>query len=184
MKKVLILILLISTIFLSGCSSLFNLNGWIMPDDLEFLAVIDSLDTPKKICKYMENFEWNISIHTYSPYQMYLANLENWNDTGDCDDFATFATWVAHYHGFEVYRVTMWQKFTGFYGLPLIMPHVLGVFVENGLYTYCNEVFYCPIFTDNFKEIVDDYVSGNCWVSGVINFKVYDYDNNLIKEGK
>ena len=175
MKKTLLIISILSIIFLTGCG-LFNVNGWICPDDdQEFIELINSLDTPEKICEYMESFKWNISLHTYSPYQMYLANLKDYNDTGDCDDFAAFATWVARYHGYEVYRIYLWGKFTGFYGLPLILPHVMGVFVEDGKYTYSNNQYYCPLFADSFKDIIADYESRNY---EVISFKVYDYENN------
>ena len=180
MKKTLLIISILSIIFLTGCG-LFNVNGWICPeDDQEFMELVNSLNTPEKICKYMESFKWNISLHTYSPYQMYLANLKDYNDTGDCDDFATFATWVARYHGYEVYRIYLWGKFTGFYGLPLILPHVMGVFVEDGKYTYSNCYLYNPLYADNFKSIIQDY---ELTQYPVIFYKVYDYENNLIEKG-
>lgn len=176
MKRVFILIILLFC--LTGCG-IYNLSDFIMPDDSEFLAVVESLDTPEKICSYMkENFEWNWSIQTYSPYQMYLANLENWNDTGDCDEFATFAAWVAHYHGYEVYRMKMWCKFTGLYDLPLILPHVMGIYVENGKYTYSNNQIYRPIFAETFKEIVTDY---ELLDYRVVSWKVYDYEMNIVE---
>jgi len=183
MKKALLIIFILSIIFLTGCQ-VFNLDGWLWPDDdLEFTELIDRLDTPEKICNYMaNNFEWNFSIHTYNPYQMYLANLEGWNDTGDCDDFAAFATWVAHEHGYEVYRIMVLCKYTGYYGLPLILPHVMGIFVEDDLYTYSNNQYYCPLFADSFQEIIDDFESR---YYPIISYKVYDYwDNPVPKVGK
>lgn len=48
MKKILVL-MLITTLLLSGCGT-FNLNEFVMPDDVEFLATIESLNTPEKIC--------------------------------------------------------------------------------------------------------------------------------------
>ena len=179
-KALLIIIIILSIMFLAGCSS-FDLSSWVCPDDQEFIELINSLNTPEKICKYMEdNFEWNISIHTYSPYQMYLANLEGWNDTGDCDDFATFGTWVAHQHGYEVYRIMMWCKCNWFYGLPLILPHVMGIYVEDGKYTYSNDYIYKPLYADDFKSIVRDY---ELTQYPVISYKVYDYENNIVEEG-
>jgi len=177
MKKAFLIISILSIIFLTGCNG-FNLNAWVCPDDLEFVELINSLNTPEKICKYMEGFEWNISIHTYSPYQMYLANLEGWNDTGDCDDFANFATWIAHQHGYKVYKIMMWCKYTGFYGLPLILPHVMGIYVEGGKYTYSNNYLYNPLYADDFKSIVRDY---ELTQYPVISYQVYDYENNKVE---
>jgi len=175
--KIILIAFLIFLIFLTGCK-LFDLGGFVLPDDDEFVAIIDNLDTPRKICQYMaENFIWNWSIHTYSPYQMYLANLEDWNDTGDCDDFATFAVFVANYHGYKTYRMNMWLKFTGLYDLPLVLPHVLGVFVENGKYTYSDEAAYIPLFANSFEEIIINFES---YGYPVISWKVYDYNNNLV----
>ena len=94
------------------------------------------------------------------------------------NDFAAFATWVARYHGYEVYRIHLWCKFNGWFGgLPLILPHVMGVFVEDGKYTYSNNQYYCPLFADSFKEIINDFES---WNYPVISFKVYDYENNKV----
>lgn len=173
--KIVLCILIVCS--LTGCK-MFDLNSFVLPDDNEFTTIIAELDTPEKICEYMENFEWNVSIHTYSPYQMYLANLEDWNDTGDCDDFATFGAWVAHQHGYEVYRMQIWVKFNSFYYLPLILPHVMGIYVEDDKYTYSNNQVYRPLFVESFQEIIDDYED---WNYSVISWKVYDYDNNLIE---
>ena len=159
---------------------MFDLTDWTAPNDSEFTAIIAEHDTPAKICDYMQHFDWNISIHTYSPYRMYLANLEDWNDTGDCDDFATFGTWIAHQHGYEVYRIQIWVKFDSFYCLPLIFPHVMGIYVENGKYTYSNNQIYRPLFVESFQEIIDDYES---YSYSVISWKVYDYNNRLIERG-
>ncbi|GAF79164.1 unnamed protein product [marine sediment metagenome] len=181
MKKALLIISILLIIFLAGCNG-FDLSSWVCPNDQEFIALLDSLNTPEKICKYMESFEWNVSIHTYSPYQTYLANLEGWNDTGDCDDFAAFAVYAANWNEIEVYRMMLWTKYIGFYGLPLILPHVMTVFVEDGSYTYANNYLYRPLFTKDFQDIADDYKARDPRIRGIISWKVYDYWNDKIEE--
>ena len=56
MKKIISLIIVL--IFLTGCSGLYNLNNFVLPDDSEFLVLIEELDTPQRICQYMiDNLE-------------------------------------------------------------------------------------------------------------------------------
>ena len=179
-KLILIVSLIVCLIVCAGCK-IFDLDDWVAPDDTIFMQLVSEQDTPKKICEYMETFEWNISLHTYSPYEMYLANLEDWNDTGDCDDFAAYGMYVANIHGYPTYRITMWAKFTGFYGLPLVLPHVMTVYIEDNKYTYSSNHLYFPIYADTFKEIIDDYEAWDYNMREIISWKVYDYNNNLMK---
>jgi len=166
MKKVIILILF--TILLTGCGT-FNLDGFVMPDDLEFLAVVESLDTPEKICTYMkENFKWVSHFSAYSPYQMWLANTKT--KAGDCNDFSAFAVWVAHYHGYEVYQIRV--------KLSLFRYHLLGVFVEGGFYTSSSNMFYYPWLCNSFGDVVKVHYNNSP------SYIVYDYNNNVIEEGK
>lgn len=173
-----IVILLAVAILLSGCG-MYDLGGFVIPDDGKFLEVVESLDTPKKICEYMKGFEWNISISTYSPYEMYLANLENWNDTGDCDDFAAYGMYVANIHGYTTYRITMWTKFTRFYGLPLVLPHVITIYEEDKGYSYSTNSCYVWTYAKTFQEVILNYEIN---FDKVLFYKVYDYEMNLIKE--
>jgi len=169
MKRLFVLILL--TIFLSGCG-IFNLNGWIIPDDLEFLAVVESLDTPQKICAYMkENFTYKEHLF-YAPDPYTFWQLKE----GDCNDFADFARFVANYHGYETYQILIYFKGT-------LLGHALGVFKENGGYSYSNIKAYYPIYADTFKEVVEHWEKSQSEYE-VKYYKVYDYDNNLIEEGK
>jgi len=145
MKKLLLIMSLIMCLTMSGCG-LFNLNGFIMPDDLEFLAVVESLDTPEKICDYMkENFTYKTH-YLYAPDPFTFWKLRE----GDCNDFADFARFVANYHGYETYQILISFKNT-------LLQHVLGVFVENDKYTYSNNTAYKPINVDTFKEVVEHW---------------------------
>ena len=151
-----LILILILTVFLSGCG-VFNLNGFIMPDDMEFLAVVESLDTPKKICQYMKNFTFKY--HTFyapSPYTLWKIR------EGDCNDFSTFAVFIADYHGYETYQIIVRFKGT-------LVAHYLGVFVEDG-YTYSSNQTYHPINVNTFEEIVSDYIRN--YGGELLNFKV------------
>jgi len=182
MKKILMTIILaILIVLLLGCK-MFNVNEWTTPQDIEFTQLISEYDTPKKICQYMQNFEWNISIHTYSPYEMYLANLENWNDTGDCDDFAAFGMYVANLHGYTTYRIQFWCK-TWWNNIPVLLPHVMTVYVENDKYTYSSNSHYFPLYTDSFEAIIDHYEKWEITIRSIISWKVYDFEGNLIERG-
>lgn len=182
-KLILIVSLIICLIACTGCK-LFDLNDWVAPNDTEFTQLVSELDTPYKIAKEMQNFTWNISIHTYSPYQMWLANLEEWNDTGDCDDYATFGMYIANFHGYETYRITMWLKTQYWYNLPLILPHVITVYVEEDKYTYTSNQYYFPLYVDTFQEIVDHHEIEDLTTKSIISWKVYDFEGNLKGESK
>ena len=152
---------------LCGCSFIYDLTNFTVPNDEEFLAVINSLDTPKKICKYMEvNFTYESNLFAYTPYQMWVLNR-----AGDCNDYATWAIFVAHLHGYEVYQIVVYAS----YG-----KHMLGVFVEDG-YSYSDNQFYKDIHAETFQEIVNHHAK--VWGVKVYNYKVYDYDMNFIEMG-
>ena len=173
MKKFFIIIsVLILCLLFTGCG-LFDLTNWTAPNDSEFIAVIESLDTPKKAVEYVKtNFEWQLHFQNYSPYQVWVVNTKA--NTGDCNDMACFLSFVANYHGYKVYQVAIRFK-EEFWG------HVLCVFVEDGKYTYSSNYFYRPIYADNFREIVDDYFTYQ--PLKFKSYRVYDYNNNLIEGG-
>lgn len=165
MKKLLIFFILL-TIFLSGCGSgLYNLNYFILPDDAEFLALIQELDTPRKICQYMENnFE-------YEPHTFYIPDpYILWqNKKGDCNDFATFAVFVANYNDYETYQIRIF--------LDSLFIHRIAIFIEDKL-SFSDNFWYFYGF-NNFKEIVkyDCYMQNEIW----LKYIVYDYDMNIIE---
>ena len=170
MKKIFILVLL--TMFLSGCSSgLFNLSNFVLPDDEEFLAVIEELDTPEKIGDYMvENFTYEPHIsNILTPYELYVIKK------GDCDEFSNFAIFIANYHGYTTYQIKIFYNDTIYY-------HVIAVFKENNKYNFSDNQYYFFVEAIDFKEIVEyNYFlhSDKMW----IKYIVYDYNNNLIEQG-
>ena len=165
MKKLSILIiLLILTTFISGCgTTLFDLNSWILPDDLEFLAMIQELDTPEKICQYMaDNFEYEKHFfYSYNPYTIWQTKK------ADCKDYAVFGQFIANYHGYETYLIK-------------INCHWLAVYKENQYSFSDNWRYYSPIY-DTFSEIVeyDFFLRNKIWSK----YFVYDYDMNIIETG-
>lgn len=164
MKKLLVLFILL-TIFLSGCG-IFNLNGWIVPDDGEFLAVIEELDTPEKICQYMtDNFESEEHPYiTLTPYQLYITRK------GDCNDFSNFSVFIANYHGYETYQILIYYKNNNY-------KHMLAVYKENK-YSFSDCEIYCSARYNTFSEIVeyDCYLRDEIWSKYI----VYDYWNDII----
>ncbi|MBA7574523.1 hypothetical protein ES695_11520 [Candidatus Atribacteria bacterium 1244-E10-H5-B2] len=172
MKKLLI-ILILSTMFLSGCGSgLYNLNLFTLPDDAEFLALIQELDTPRKICRYMlDNFE--TEEHPYialTPYELYLTRK------GDCDDFSAFSKFIANYHGYITFQIKM--LFASYvYVYPVYVYHVITVFTEYGHYTFAENQYYNPYggYHNSFGSIMQIY---HGWVS----YTVYDYYMNIVEQ--
>ena len=155
MKKYIIILILIS-LTLTGCG-IYNLNSFILPDDLEFIQTIEELDTPEKIGQYIYN-NFTYEAHPYnvlSPYSMWKTKK------GDCNDISTFAIFVANYHKYETYQVLFYGK----------INHAIAIFVENGKYTYIDNNKYYPIdFRDNINNICKfDY------------YKIYDYNMNLVE---
>ena len=168
MKIIKVLLVLAMTVVLTGCG-LFDLSSFIIPDDSEFIATVESLDTPEKACQYvMDNFEWEKHILNYSPYQVWLVNKAN---TGDCNDMACFLAFVTHYHGYEIYQIV--TRFKG-----TLISHALCVFVEEEQYTYSSNQYYHPIYVDTFKEIVDHYERS----LEITSYKVFDYEGNVVTD--
>lgn len=166
MKKIILLLLIVFT--LSGCG-IYNLNGFTLPDDMEFLAVIEELDTPKKICQYMlNNFEYHekYTYKTLNPYELFIIKK------GDCDDFSNFAKFIANYHDYETYQILMFFSST-------INKHSIVVYVEDKL-SFSDSQYYFSGF-NNFREIVKfdcEYLI----FEKLIKYIIYDYDMNIIEQ--
>lgn len=167
MKKLLVL-LIILTLFLSGCG-LCNLNNFILPDDTEFIALIEELDTPEKIGDYMlKNFTYQLhTLYVPNPYQLWLTK------NGDCNDFATFGMFIANYHFYETYLIKIFDETS--------LRHYISVYLENNCFSITDNQYYYFGFK-TFKEIVNfdsKYMIPNRkW----LKYIVYDYDMNVIEK--
>jgi major membrane immunogen (membrane-anchored lipoprotein) len=172
MKKLCIILLMISLIGLTGCG-IINPSELVLPDDLEFINLVESLDTPAKICEYMM---WNFlqepsPYSSKSPYELYLTK------TGDCNDYATFGMFCANYHGYNAYEIIISYKNT-------LTAHAIAVYEENGGYTYSD---YSQYFNKAEKSFDDVVISDGKLILAVgyqwKSYKVYDYEMNIIEEG-
>ena len=145
MKKIIGLILIM--LMLSSCSNIYNLDNFVMPDDLEFLQVVKELDTPEKIGSYMENnFEYDGKYvwKTLSPYELWKVKK------GVCGDFATFGVFVADYHGYETYFVII--HFDN-----LVDTHAIAIYQEDNNYTYSSNYEYFPLHTESIDKVIKHY---------------------------
>lgn len=178
MKKLLVLSILL-IIFLSGCG-IYNLDFFTLPDDNEFLALVQELDTPEKIGQYMlDNFTYEFH-NFYAPNPHTLWQIQE----GDCNDFATFAVFIANYHGYETYQIEIIYKFE-------TIHHWIAIYLENDGYSITDNQYYFsgyPSIIDNqlcypsfnsFKQIVkfDSLRKNKVWSKYI----VYDYDMNIIQ---
>ena len=171
MKKIIILILL--TVFLSGCG-FYNLSNFTLPDDLEFLEVVKELDSPQKIGDYMQaNFTYELhAIYAPDPYTLWKTKK------GDCNDFATFGVFVAHWHDYETYLVKILYDNT-------FEKHWIAVYTEDDRLSFTDNQYYFNnygYFFDTFREIVEF----DCKYFPDKELKKYvvkDYENNIVEEG-
>ena len=158
MKKLIISLILI--FLLSGCEiGVYNLEFFTLPDDSEFMQVVESLNTPDKICCYIkDNFTpmvFNEAV--FDPYTMWQVK------SGDCNDYSTFAIFCAAYHGYEVYQIL------------LIFPegsHMIAVYKVDEGYLFSDLCYLQEEIYNSFGEIMK--------VRGCDNYRIYDYDMNLI----
>jgi len=170
MKKLFILFILL-TLFLSGCN-IYNLNFFTIPDDIEFIALIQKLDTPMKIADYMtDDFEYEE--HPYivlTPYELY--NIKK----GDCTDFATFAQFIAHFHGYETYLAKI--NYSDY-----IHGHCITIYNINGYYHFSDNQYYTSTGYSKFRDIIEADARicqiDKTWISYII----YDYDMNIVEKG-
>lgn len=165
MKKVILSIIIL--IFLTGCG-LYNLNNFIMPNDMEFLTLVEELDSPEKIGNYMENnfiYEFH-DLYALDPYTLWRVKK------GDCNEFVTFGTFIANYHGYTTYQLGIFYK---------KLKHRIAIYEENDYYSITDNQYYYPGF-NTFEEIVefDNILKNNYnWTKYV----VYDYWNNIVEQG-
>lgn len=172
MKK-LFFISILFIFLLSGCG-IYNLNNFVLPDDTRFIALVQELDTPRKISAYMiENFTYELHLlNILSPYQLYI------NKKGDCDDFANFAIFIAHHHSYETFLIKICYK-------NLAINHYLAIYKENGLYNFSDNQYYFSVNYDNFSDIVelDSQWIYDCYGYIWSKYIVYDFWNDIVEQG-
>jgi len=164
MKKLFVCLILV--FLLSGCG-IYNLNNFVLPDDTEFLALVQELDTPEKIGDYMiKNFTYKIhDFYIPDPYTLWQIKK------GDCNDFSTFGVFIADYHGYETYQIEIFDN--------TLYQHYVAIYNEDIWYsiTDCQNYFFGFY---NFREIVEYVcnVRNKTWSEYI----VYDYWNNVIEQ--
>ena len=164
MKRILLITMV--CLLLSGCG-IYNLDNFVTPNDTEFMAVVESLDTPEKIGDYMmENFIYKAYDFTaLSPYELFIYKK------GDCDIFAKFGVFIADYHGYGTFTIQIFDG--GFYS------HYVAVYNEDIWYSITDGRYYSFGY-DDFKEIVN--VACQRRNKEWTKYIVYDYWNNIIEE--
>lgn len=168
-KYLSIIIIIFLLLGLGGCG-LFNLAGWVFPDDLGFTELINELNTPKKIGNYMlENFEYEEHSGAYNPYTLWQIKK------GDCLDFSIFAMFMAYQNNIEAYQIYISYKDISF-------KHVIVAYVENDYYLITSNQNYFTHKFNTFREIVN-FDSG-CRLFGWSEYTVRNYWNNLIEKGE
>jgi len=170
MKKIFIPLILF-IFLLSGCG-IYNLGNFTLSNDVEFLTLIQKLDTPRKICQYMnDNFIYKKHLYyTPDPYVLWKTKK------GDCNDMATFAQFIAEYHGYKTYLVRI--KYSNFWN-----DHCIAIYNFNGCLHFSDNQYYVSTGYSNFRDIVKIdtllYQPIYIWSSYI----VYDYNNNIIEKG-
>ena len=144
-------------------------------DNPEFINLVNTLDSPKKICQYMEdNFYYKEIIGPHSPYQTYLSK------EGDCGDHAVFTCAIANFHGYECYYIMMHWTCGG--------CHANTVYNMGGYYTYSNNWVYYGQRFNSIEECVNHcasayigYFEGNLSFYEVYSWDYYNYRNISIR---
>jgi len=172
MKKIILLSIIL--IFLTGCGGIYNQGNFVLPNDIEFLNLIEELNTPEKTCKYMEdNFEYENNLVTLTPYQLLLIKK------GNCDDFSNFATFFPNYNGYEIYQILiefLFYEHEDDNGDEKY--HMIGVFKEGDYYNISENMHYVECFCESFEDIMNFNL-----YHGWISYIVYDYDMKIVEQG-
>lgn len=134
-------------------------------DDPEFVNLVNALDSPKKIVKYMEdNFNYKLIWGPNSPYQTYLSK------EGLCADYAVFACFIANFHGYECFyvHVTMCQTSSD-------IQHAITVYNMGDHYTYSSVYLYFSQRFNSIEECVNHCAS--TWIGyNLSSYEVYNWD--------
>jgi hypothetical protein len=135
--------------------------------DSEFVSLLYQLDSPQKICQYMEKyFSYKLLNGPHSPYQTYLSK------EGDCCDHAIFANCLAHFHGYESNIVNI--AWTNGHSHSIVVYDMGNHYTYSSVYLYFSQSFnsieacvnHC---TSRFGYILSDYE--------VFDWDYYNYRN-------
>lgn len=138
-------------------------------DDPEFINLVNTLNSPKKIGQYMEdNFNYKALSGPHSPYQTYLSK------EGDCADHAVFACAIANFHGYECFYIIMnWTCGA---------CHAIAVYNMGGYYTYSSNYLYFDQYFNSIEECVNHcastyigYIEGNLSSYETYSWDYYNY---------
>jgi len=149
-------------------------------EDPEFVNVVNVIDNPKEIVKYMEenvNFKELGAYH--SPYQTYLSK------EGQCIDYAVFSCAIAHYHGYECFIVVMnWWESSD-------LSHAITVYDMGDYYTYSSNYIYYDQKFNCIEDCINHcastyvwYIEGELSSYSIYNWGCYYYRNfHLFNKG-
>ena len=156
MKRILSSIILIS-ILLVGCGT-YNLNYFVVPDDVEFMNTVAMLDTPLKIAQYMvDNFTYEFHGAAYTPHRMWQEKV------GDCNDYAVFGVFVARFHGYEAEQVYVWYENLG--------THVNAVYKIEDFWVLTD----CWVYFEKFLSIEEAIIyDANYFNRTLVKFKILE----------
>lgn len=130
-------------------------------EDPEFVNLVYQLDSPQKICQYMEkNINYKVQNGPHTPYQTYLS------EEGDCSDYAIFAISIAHFHGYESNRVMIeWTNNE---------KHSIVVYDMGDHYTYSSVYLYFIQSFNSIEACVNHCTSDYGYI--ISDYKVYGWD--------
>lgn len=141
-----------------------------MPNNIEFYELVMELDTPEKICNWLEEKITPVLHILYAPSPYDFWKLKE----GNCNDYADFGRWVAAQHGIETYGVRI--VFKG------IIGHAMTIYVINGKYDYQNVALYKNIQVDTFREVIDHWqttITKRIWT----RYSIHDKNNHIVEIG-
>jgi len=131
-------------------------------EDTQFVNLLYQLDSPKKICDYMEKYiNYKVLNGPHSAYQTYLSK------EGDCADHAVFANNIAHFHGYKSNHVHIeWTN---------DIYHAIVAYDWGDHYTYSSTQLYVSQSFNSIEACVNHCTSRFGYI--LSDYEVYDWDN-------
>jgi len=180
MKRLILIVLIICLcvfvlVCLIGCvpdaPDLYNMNDFILPNDMAFINVVKELQSARQICQYIhDNFTYKAHLfYGLSPYELYLTK------EGDCNDFSTFAVFILTFHDKTAYQIRIFCKH-------LSTTHYITAFYNGDKLEYIDNWSYLEIAADSFEEIVKDACLIRKW--DWKKYVVYNYNMEIVEMKK